>query len=224
MKYFALGLAATAGAVDLERFGNQTYWAGNSDSPSGAQMVFDLQALSNHFAFVNGTGSCTVTFDENLTVNGVTATSLNPLVHAGGNSFVFVNANAHSTPDTMEVMFTGDLDGDAPDDSSASVSCDDSYSMAASDLVMTSFPHHGENSAVRTGIVNKKDGQAWGTFTMNFPGATNVTMITAPATAEKQTDQDWTVDATLVTSDDVHFSYETADLSGSYQITVMNSN
>lgn len=213
MKYFAL--AAVASVQGLQFYGNQTTWEGNSQAASGADLVFDLSGTT----FNNGTGSCTLTSNAVVSAINVPGFAVDAAVSAQG-PWTFWNLRA-SDPSEFRVLVTGELDGAEFDAADFSVNCDSSV-LADGDLKLGSFPNHNENAdQARNGQISAK-GSVWGNFVMSWPGAVNITFFDSRVVASGSGTSEITVDASTVESEDLWFSYESNDLVGSYEITLVN--
>jgi len=213
MKYFAL--AALASVQGLEFYGNQTSWDGNSHAASGADFTFDLSGT----AFNNGTGSCTLTSNAAVSSINVPGFAVDAAVSAQG-PWTFWNMRA-SDPSEFKVLVTGELEGSAFDSADFSVACDSSV-LADGDLKMGSFPNHNEAAdQARNGQISAK-GAVWGSFVMSWPGAVNISFFDERVVADGSGTSEITVDASTVDSEDLWFSYESNDLTGSYEITLVN--
>lgn len=215
MKYFALAGCVAAG--NLEFFGNQTTWAGNSDASSGASLNFDLGAN----VFTNGTGACTLT--SNAQVSAISVSGFFSAFAASNNGpWKFYNMRSDS-PSDFRVMVTGEIDGADFDSADFSVNCDDADELSNGDIVTSSFPNHNEDgsNAARAGSVSSK-GAEWGQFVMSWPSAVNVSFYDERVIASGSGTSEISVDASTVDSEDLWFSYECDELAGSYEIAIVN--
>lgn len=213
LKYFALAVGSVAAETttwQLEPFGNQTFWAGNPDTPNGAQLTFDNTAGS----WANGTGSCTVSAAD--AIGHINAGGMYVDEWDGSNSYTFRNFRGEDN-EAFSFDMIGEIDGEQWDPFFASVTCEDD-GLYPGDLRMGMFPH---GLGGTQGNVGSKDA-VWGSFVMTWPSEVNVTFSDQNVVVtEGNGSTGIIVDASMAQSEDLWFEYETVSLTGSYQISVV---